>query len=186
MTKTKKIRPYVEESVAKKQTAKIAKESFKIVREFLTDNACTGLLKKLGKAPVISWKKFGFNVCGRTYSTGEIEMNINFLYSKDAREFIESTAKHELAHLITLRLFNEFGHNERWRLYAKLIGDDGERLATYADPDNKPVRKNQVTIECPKCHTKIKMTTRTYENIKRYDNYVCSKCKASLTNAKVV
>lgn len=174
---------YVSEVVAKRRSAQIVKESWQIMSTYLRTNKADGLLKKLGSEPVLTWKKMGFGACGRTWTTGAVEMNTNYLYSKDAKEFIEGTTRHELAHLICYRLFKELKHNARFKTVARMLGDDGERCANYAEPSNKPARK-RIYIKCA-CGHVHELTAAAYEKtLTGY--YRCAICKRNLCEAKIV
>ncbi len=112
-------------------------------------------------------------------------MNTNFLYSKDAEEFIKSTTLHELAHLICLRLFKELNHNVRFKNVARVLGDDGERCHNYAFPDNKPERskKKYYTVVCP-CGEEHVLSEKVYEATIA-GKYLCKTCKRNLSKAKI-
>ena len=192
MVKKAKIKMYVEESVAMKRCDKIVNQAWKDIAKYINDmcgnTIAKSMITKLGAKPVIIWKKFGFGACGRTWynnGVGLIEMNTNFLYSKDADEFIESTTRHELAHLICLRLFKELKHNANFRNIAKVLGDDGERCAHYALPDNKPERKMKkyYTVACP-CGEEHVLSEKTYEATIA-GKYLCRTCKRNLREAKI-
>lgn len=192
MARKAKITMYVEEAVAVKRCDKIVDQAWKDIVKYINDKCgytvAKTMLTKLGAKPVIVWKKFGFRACGRTFynnGVGLIEMNTNFLYSKDADEFIESTTRHELAHLICLRLFKELKHNANFRNIARVLGDDGERLANYAYPDNKPERskKKRYTVVC-QCGEEHELSEKVYaESIGR--KYICGFCSRNLAEAKL-
>lgn len=141
-------------------------------------------LSKLEQMPPIIWKKFGFRTAGRYYlpqwtpsgyKFGEkIEMNINFLNSESAKEFVKNTIIHELAHCVAYRCFNVSGHNYVWKHIAVIMGDNGERCHSYAPPKNS----NRVELTC-KCGTKFSMSHLKIKRAKE-GNYLCSKCKINL------
>ena len=141
-------------------------------------------LAKLEQMPPILWKKFGFRTAGRYYlphqapsgyMLGEkIEMNINFLNSDSAEEFVKNTIVHELAHCVAYRCFNATGHNYIWKHIAIIMGDDGERCHSYAPPKNS----NRTEITC-KCGNKFSMTPLRIKRAKE-GNYLCGKCKINL------
>lgn len=117
---------------------------------------------------IITWKKMGFRAAGKTliYTTGRIEivMNINYLYSKDAKKFISNTLRHELAHALSWKYNQTCGHDKTWKNIARVIGDDAERCHDYAAPMNKPVKntvrkvRERKKFVCPKCGTVHNLT----------------------------
>lgn len=194
MARKAKIKMYVEEAVAVKRCDKIVDQAWKDIVEYINDaytytsTSAKDMITKLGAKPTIAWKKFGFRAAGRTWynnGVGLIEMNTNFLYSKDADEFIKNTTLHELAHLICLRLFKELKHNVRFRNIARVLGDDGERCHNYADPENKPERnkKKYYTVVCS-CGEEHELSESDYEaSIAR--KYLCGFCYSNLAEAKL-
>lgn len=142
--------------------------------------ANTDKASRLGNIPKIYWKKIGFNTAGKyewniVDNSDSITMNINFLSSADAEEFIESTTKHEIAHAIAHRVYHENGHGRAWKLACIIVGDDGNRCHNYAAPANS----NKRCIKCCKCG-------QTYEfspiRIKRAKEgaYRCGNCHENL------
>lgn len=126
--------------------------------------------------PYVVWKKKGFGVAGTAFpSMGKIEMNINYLYSVDAINFIHNTMIHELAHIIN-GYYGGRNHDHQWKYIARLLGDDAERCHNYKAPDNKPL-KNRKSIKCTGCGYVYEVTDYRYRN---YKKYICRKCKSHL------
>lgn len=136
---------------------------------------------------IICWRKMGFQragVCSYVKRVGitqiTIEMNINYLSSKDARKFAELTMLHELAHALAYVFNGSFGHNKTWKAICKIIGGSGERCHEYATPENQPIKKSQKkTFVCPVCgetHTLSPLLQRRAKTGK----YLCAKCNTNL------
>ena len=167
---------YISLEEAQKISLKDLKEMLKFYNEYW--HPVVGAVE----LPILIWRKMGFNTAGRaTYSSKEnnkkslIEMNINFLQSKDAKKFIHNTLAHELAHIIAFRDFNSRGHDRYWREVAYRLGDDGERLHDYSTPENKP-KKEYYQLTC-KCGLTHEFTARRFKNVGRY---FCSKCHQNM------
>lgn len=133
----------------------------------------------LTERPTIIWKKKGFGAAGcytynRATGSSHIEMNINYLFSPDAKKFIVSTTKHELAHAATHQLFKTINHDSAFKLMCMFMGDDGERCHDYRTPENS-TKKN---FTCP-CGTTFSLTPYRINKAKS-GVYFCSKCKTNL------
>lgn len=137
---------------------------------------------------IFRWKKIGFRCAGRACRQGTgvnanlyIEMNTNYLYSKDANDFIQSTPLHELAHVIAYLIDGSWGHDKTWKAVARVLGDDGSRCHNYAAPENKPKKNDPVfrKFQCPNCGNTVILTEK---QVARYSKpgYAC-KCGCKTT-----
>ena len=139
--------------------------------------------------PTVSFKKIGFRVAGRTIfikniknpnnMTVKIQMNTNYLYSSDYKNFLKYTTLHEFAHFLAFIYDNSTGHNKTWKMIAKFIGDDGKRCHDYASPNNKPVKKVKTRIRhefiCSNCGKKYYLTNLMVNRIKNNPfDYTCN------------
>lgn len=122
----------------------------------------------LGRTPKIQWKKIGFSYAGFAYGGKNIEMNINYLYSKDFFQFINQIVRHELAHIAEYRIFGKTTHGTRWKKFSLLLGYTGTRCHHLSDPINKPVRK----LYCINCG-EIKLKKILFKQ----DFYTCPLCQ---------
>ena len=133
--------------------------------------------------PTVSFKKIGFRVAGRTIFiknpndiTVRIQMNTNYLYSSDYKNFLKYTTLHELAHAFAYLYDKSIGHNKVWKQIAIALGDDGKRCHDYARPINASVRKPTKRTECicNKCGTKSYLTNIKIKRIKENPySYTC-------------
>lgn len=89
--------------------------------------------------PLVTWEKMKIKSCGLTIRNSKgnytIKLNICFLYSSDAYEFLKSTLLHELAHYICGVLFDDFNHNDLFKTICNIIGDSGETFGHYKIPE---------------------------------------------------
>jgi predicted SprT family Zn-dependent metalloprotease len=153
--------PYVSLEAAQVKSKKVFDDAMSRWNKFANDNITLHQRKAMNvmlNNVVISWRKVGFNAAGRASvirNIGELTMNINYLYSKDANEFIDKTLRHELAHIITYAYNKTMKHDKLFKTVAKIIGDDGNRCHDYATPENKPARVRKTyerkPFTCPKC-----------------------------------
>ena len=186
------INPYMTEAAAVELTKQIFADAMNRWTEYCKENFPELVAKTMLNDNVIIWKKIGYNTAGRTsYVTVqgkriyEIVMNINYLYSKDVNKFIDSTVRHEIAHVIAnLCDKRSWGHDKVWKTVARVMGDSGERCHNYAIPDNKPVAtsaaRRKTKFVCPNCGTEFELTPLM---IKRCASgrYYCRKCKTNMS-----
>ena len=137
------------------------------------------------RKPAIAWKKLGFGIAGRTRCESNIiEMNINYLYSRDYDRFIRYTSLHELAHSIAFQLFDDARHDGIWRNIDRLLGGGSSCCHDYARPINAP-KKLRYIYECPRCGTIFRLSERRNKTV--FDGtYRCMKCKTNLLEARFV
>lgn len=173
---------YITLEVAKERSFMIAKSAYD---KFIQEVPAWLKNRKNGipDFPSIVWKKKGYKLAGTTryeYGGVVIEMNINFLHSESAEEFIKYTMLHELAHAINY-YYNGYHHDNQWKMIARLLGDDGNRCHNYKLPDNKPARKVYY-LKCNDCLKVHEVTARKYN---RYYRYVCGYCRGKLVPISV-
>lgn len=132
----------------------------------------------------ITWRKMGFTSAGKTIKRGgmfpeyHIEMNINYLYSKDAERFVKYTMIHELVHVIADVYNGSWGHNSTFYRFDVMFGGRGTRCCDYLTPDNKP-KDNKISFLCTHCGAKITLTPYMIQKCKT-GKYVCSTCKTNI------
>ena len=200
--------PYVAESTAKRMCNKVFAEAMTswetAVRnsQFSKAKQDEILAKTKLTADCITWRKMGFRAAGATIGNTQrkdgkvverkvnIEMNINYLYSKDAKTFVNKTTRHELAHALAFLYDGSLDHKNTWKFVAKILGDDAERCHDYAEPENKPERTvtkraSRIKHVCPCCGTVVMLTPLMAERIKA-GNHRCSKCNCNAKHLKAV
>lgn len=185
--------PYMTEAEAKLFAAQIFQDAMNRWTEFCTVNYPHKVASTKLSERVVVWKPIGRNTAGQTHKTrvmGDkhmytIVMNTNYLYSKDVREFINSTLRHEIAHAVA-NMFNpnSWGHDKTWKAIARVMGDSGERCHNYSLPENIAARKvtpgrMRTKFVCPHCGAEFDLTPLM---IKRCNagGYCCKHCKTDM------
>jgi predicted SprT family Zn-dependent metalloprotease len=198
--------PYVAESTAKRMCNKVFAEAMTswetAVRNSQFSKAIQDeiLAKTKLTADCITWRKMGFRAAGATIGNIQkkagkvvgrkvnIEMNINYLYSKDAKAFVNNTTRHELAHALAFLYDGSLDHKKTWKFVAKILGDDAERCHDYAAPENKPEKKvatdNKIKHICPCCNRVMMLTPLMAKRIKE-GNHTC-KCGCNAKHLKPI
>lgn len=169
------MKPYVGITTAKKTANTVAKAAWKKFAEKCTPYQA----KKLGKFPSIVWEKRGFRIAGEANLTDSvISMNINYLYSKDAKRFVTETILHELAHIVAHRMYNSTGHDVKWKNTCVWLGGNGIRCHEYSTPKNKPGCAVMHHFKC-NCGATMEFSDK---EVKKYVNglYRCRKCRTTL------
>lgn len=175
--------PYVTVDVATEISNEVFEETMLIWKNFCIKHGYSDVLnntKDLIFSKTVIWRKFGFRSAGRTCRVANnvfIEMNINYLYSASAVEFIKHTLIHELAHLFAYKFNGSWGHDKTWKTIARILGDDASRCHDYAVPENKPARKPSAKRErtkfvCPNCK-RIHMLTPLMQKRIAAGGYQC-------------
>ena len=134
---------------------------------------------------IIQWKELGFHVAGEVIEFDDcyvINMNINYLYSKDAKKFVKLTLIHEMAHIVAKCNCGTFRHNKIFKQFDKILGGRGTTHHNYDTPTNKPERKNnRIEVVCPICGTKYSLTKYMINSCKNGER-ICRKCKTNMMN----
>lgn len=182
------IKPFVSIETAKSNSHLIFIEVLMRLKAYCKEhnlNSFYDITEKYLKTTPIIWKKIGFINAGKTikyhkhYGVNyKIEMNINYLYSKDAKDFIKLTLIHELTHIIADCYDGSFGHNKTFKMFDKLFGGKGTRCAEYSEPINAPKRK-RIEFTCPYCGNTFKLTPYMIQKCKT-GKYSCIKCHTNM------
>lgn len=136
------MKPYIDLKTAEALANEYVDNAIKVFKENVKNSELNDLLFDCFKKPEIIWKKRGFGIAGSYMPYSNlINMNINYLYSKDAEMFIKNTIVHELAHAINKIYFGRC-HDAQWKYICKLLNHPANIYHTYAAPENKPVRKH--------------------------------------------
>lgn len=173
-------------------------ESWKLMKEILIEQGLEKVANRLGKPPIIEWKQLRSNTIagyyhfprmkhpGNVYTyyppiwNDRIEMNLKFLSSKDALEFIWNTTKHELGHCINYRINKRRNHDASFRAIVRAIGGDP---STYHDYENSDictnVKKLKRTLVTCSCGTNFYLTPLRIKRAKE-GCYLCKECKKNL------
>lgn len=180
MKVSREIIRYISKDEALDLTEDIFVQGWDNFMDYLRNNKLYDHIRALRNAnlPELCWKRMAFNLCGITRKTGdeyEIELNINYLYSEDAHEFLKSTVLHELAHYICDVLFDDFEHDDLFVRVCNILGDSGERSGVYSSPTNEPV-ENFVKCKCGFC---MNFSDEEFENIIA-ENSTCPRCNRTI------
>lgn len=135
------MKPYIDLKTAETLANEYIDNAIKVFKENVKNSKLNDLLFDYFKKPEIVWKKRGFRIAGSYMPCSNlINMNINYLYSKDAERFIKSTVVHELAHAINRVYFGRC-HDTQWKYICKLMNYPANIYHNYSLPENKPVYK---------------------------------------------
>lgn len=89
---------------------------------------------------IVSWDyldidKAGTTILNKKTNKLKIIMNIYYLYSPDAIDFVISTFRHELAHAIAYRIEHKLGHTDTWKAMSIIFGNTMDVYHDYAEPE---------------------------------------------------
>ena len=135
-----KVLKYISRKEALRLTKKFFFKGLKRFVLFLKDNHFYKAYKLLKSQtfPLICWEIMELNTLGKTiYNISKdfytIKMNICYLYSSEAYDFLKSTLLHELGHFICNVLLGDFEHDRRFRSVCKILGNtDSNHIGSTA------------------------------------------------------
>lgn len=176
------------------------KESWELMLNILKENGLGKFVGILKEPPKVYWNKLDEpNVAGYYhYPRGKhpqgqlivpfhwsdyIEMNIDFLTSPDAEEFIWETSKHELGHCINWRLNKRKHHDQAFRAIMRAIGGDPSTFHNYGTNDVQK-KKGTVQFQCG-CGEKILLSPLQLKRALK-GVYLCKRCEANLKHGKII
>lgn len=129
--------------------------------------------------PIVSYELRGTVAGYANYRRWSIRLNFE-LMMQNVDEFIERTVPHELAHLITDRVYPEAHqrgwsgkrevHGPKWQSVCAVLGmTDITRCHSYDTTATKVVRSNsrQIPFHCAKCKFVLQLTPRMAEQMRR-------------------
>jgi len=99
---------------------------------------------------------------------------------------LKNTYLHELAHVLTNRLYGkQCGHSAKWVTMAKILGCNGERCHDMEIPLELSSKK--YTVLCPMCPKPHRVTKAKYLKIKANPNqYQCRKHKLGIIAGRLL
>lgn len=177
------IKQYISIEVAKEQTNDIYNQVIERLK-LLHNHPRYNIIMDSVRNTSITWKKIGFTAAGKTikengmFPNYRIEMNINYLYSEDAEQFIRYTLIHEIAHIVADRFNGSWGHNRTFKDIDMMLGGRGTRCCDYKTPTNKP-NDNRIGFLCTHCGAKFNLTPYMLKKCKS-GNYYCKKCHTNM------
>ena len=176
-------------------------ESWDEMIRILTEQGLEKVVTRLGKMPRIEWRRMKSSRIagyyhfphiphpGKVYNMAfpprwddRIEMNIKYLDSKDAIQFIWDTTKHELGHCLNYRINKRRNHDAAFRAIVTAIGGDPSTYHNYEDSaiGKPPKRQARTEVKC-KCGAVFYLTPVRMRRAKT-GVYTCRKCKENLKN----
>lgn len=175
-------------------------ESWDEMIRILTEQGLEKVVARIGKAPKIEWRRMKSSRVagyyhfphiphpGKVYSSwtprwdDRIEMNIKYLDSKDAIQFIWNTTKHEIGHCINYRMNKRRNHDASFRAIVRAIGGDPSTYHNYevGEVGKTPKRHPRTEVRC-KCGVVFYLTPIRMRRAKT-GVYTCRKCKENLKN----
>lgn len=176
-------------------------ESWDEMIRILTEQGLEKVVTRLGKMPRIEWRRMKSSRVagyyhfphiphpGKVYNMAfpprwddRIEMNIKYLDSKDAIQFIWDTTKHELGHCLNYRINKRRNHDAAFRAIVTAIGGDPSTYHNYEDSEvgKTPKRHSRTEVKC-KCGTVYYLTPIRMKRAK-LGIYTCRKCNENLKN----
>ena len=176
-------------------------ESWDEMIRILTEQGLDKVVTRIGKAPKIEWRRMKSSRVagyyhfphiphpGKVYNLSfpprwddRIEMNIKYLDSKDAIQFIWDTTKHELGHCLNYRINKRRNHDAAFRAIVTAIGGDPSTYHNYEDSEvgKPPKRQTRTEVRC-KCGEVFHLTPTRMKRAK-LGVYTCRKCKENLKN----
>lgn len=191
---------YITLEEAKALANRSCQESWDEMIRILTEHGLEKVVARIGKPPRIEWRKMKSSRVagyyhfpyiahpGRTYYQWQIpwddriEMNIKYLDSKDAVQFIWNTTKHELGHCLNYRINKRRNHDAAFRAIVTAIGGDPSTYHNYEDSEvgKPPKRQARTEVKC-KCGAVFYLTPVRMRRAKT-GVYTCRKCKENLKN----
>ena len=135
--------------------------------------------------PNVVWRSMGVRRAGTcNYSTNTIELNSDYLKSKDWQRFLDETPLHELAHAISYQVYGEHGHKRVWKSVSISLGLKGNRCHDFERPEGVRVitrKRKTYSAYCP-CGEHI-ISSVKYNRIMRGIDYICVRCKQRISVA---
>jgi predicted SprT family Zn-dependent metalloprotease len=187
---------YISLDEAKALANRSATESWEEMKRILVENGMEKVANRLGNMPRIEWRSMRSNRVagyyyfphiphpGKVYSSApnwddRIEMNIKYLKSKDAIEFIWDTTKHEIGHCINYRINKRRNHDASFKAIVNAIGGNPSTCHKYENSEILEKSKTE-KIHC-KCGACFSLTPYRLKKAKA-GAYRCKKCGTNLSD----
>lgn len=189
---------YVTLEEAQRLSIQSRNESWKLMKEILIEQGLEKVANRLGPPPIINWVRLRSSQVagyyhfpkmphpGKIYTCMPplwndcIEMNIKYLDSKDALEFIWNTTKHELGHCINYRINKRRNHDASFRAIVRAIGGDPSTYHNFEDSEVGQKRKKQTKIDITcSCGAILRLSPLKVKRAKE-GRYICKRCKRNL------
>lgn len=142
--------------------------------------------------PTLEYRQMG-RVAGQAwFSSWKIELNPDFLNNGHLEDMINQTLPHELAHLISKKVYGSVlggGHGRFWKSVMVQLGLRPDRCHSYSLDGVKIRRKAKIPAKCPTCGEVFNVTVNRANQIKtglkiwhiNPRNNLCQRIKRPLT-----
>ena len=138
------------------------------------------------------WNKpfWCFNLQGTTagtayYHANKIHLN-HGLFIRNKEDFFSHTIPHEIAHLVSYRVFGKvgMGHGAEWKFVMRVFGVEANRLHTYDVSETKMKRTITRHLYTCGCSSFVhELTPKQHQKeTKKKHTFSCKKCDCKLTN----
>ena len=138
--------------------------------------------------PTLEYRQMG-RMAGRAWFLAwKIEINPDFLKNGHLEEMINQTLPHELAHLISQKVYGRIiggGHGRVWKSVMIRLGLRPDRCHDYSLEGVKTRRKAKFAAKCPTCGEQFDITAKRVEQIRAglkifHNSPVCRRVKKCL------
>jgi SprT protein len=111
--------------------------------------------------PTLEYRQMGRKAGYAEYLRWNIALNSDFLYNGHLEDMIEQTLPHELAHLISYRVYGPVmgaGHGRAWKSVMFRLGLRVQRCHNYSLEGVKTRKVVRVPAKCPCCGQMFQLT----------------------------
>jgi SprT protein len=111
--------------------------------------------------PTLEYRQMGRKAGYATYSTWHVALNSDFLHNGHLEEMIEQTLPHEIAHLISYKVYGPVlgtGHGRCWKSVMSRLGLEVRRCHDYSLEGVKVRKVTRVPAKCPCCGQMFNLT----------------------------
>jgi SprT protein len=138
--------------------------------------------------PILEYRQMG-RIAGMAWQRSwKIELNPDFCRNGHLEDMINITLPHELAHLISYKVFGPVlgrGHGPCWKLVMVRLGLEPKRCHDYSLEGVKTRRKAKFPAKCPTCGATFDITAKRVQQIKAgariwHTAPLCKRAKACL------
>ena len=104
--------------------------------------------------PKIEYKQLGRRAGAAYHYSWKIVLNSDFLKNGSLNRIIDVTLPHEIAHLLTWKIYNCSGHGGAWKRIMKSLGLAPKRCYSWQEMDLVGVKlrhRRKFKYVCPQC-----------------------------------
>lgn len=146
------------------------------------------IYKQPFEIPTLEYRQMG-RVAGKAwFFNWKVEINPDFLKNGHLEEMINQTLPHELAHLISQKVYGRTlggGHGRLWKSVMVRLGLPPNRCHDYSLEGVKTRKKAKYPVKCPVCGAQFDVTAKRVEQIRAglkiwHNSPVCRRVKKCL------